>query len=112
MCLLAILTSVIALAQGNPVPLINNPLVPMTTAPGGSGLVLTVNGTGFVTGSEVRWNGSSLPTTFVSGSQLTASIPASSLAVPTTAWVTVTNPVPQTTSNIAFFHVSNPISPM
>jgi hypothetical protein len=112
MCFLAILTGGIALPQGNPVPLINNPLVPMTTAPGGSGLVLTVNGTGFVADSEVMWNGSSLPTTFVSGSQLTASIPASSLAVPTTAWVRVTSPVPQTTSNIAFFHVSNPISPM
>src|SRR5215467_12663414 len=37
----------------NPVPLINQPLVPETAAPGGPGFTLTVNGTGFVAGSVV-----------------------------------------------------------
>ena len=35
-------------AQTNPVPLINNPLVPASVAPGGPSFTLTVNGTGFV----------------------------------------------------------------
>src|SRR5438105_14977378 len=47
-----------ATTQTNPVPLINQPLVPDAIAPGGAGFTLTVNGTGFVSGSEVNWNGS------------------------------------------------------
>jgi hypothetical protein len=65
-----------ALAQ-NPVPLINQPLVPDTVAPGGAGFTLTVNGIGFVSGSKVNWNGTRLVTTFASGSRLTANVPAS-----------------------------------
>jgi hypothetical protein len=50
----------------NPVPLINQPLVPDAAKPGGTAFVLTVNGTGFVPGSPgsvVKWNGSPLATT-------------------------------------------------
>jgi hypothetical protein len=36
-----------------PVPLINQPLVPTSAQPGGSSFTLTVNGTGFVSGSVV-----------------------------------------------------------
>src|SRR5205085_4076949 len=43
-----------ATAQTNPVPLINQPLVPDAVAPGGPRFTLTVNGTGFVTGSVVN----------------------------------------------------------
>jgi hypothetical protein len=78
LCMALCAWSGIAQAE-NPVPLINQPLVPDTAAPGGSGFTLTVNGTGFVSGSLVNWNGSTLATTFVSGSQLTASVPASAL---------------------------------
>jgi hypothetical protein len=56
----------------NPVPLINDPLVPTSFAPGGPAFTLTVNGTGFVSASMVNWNGSLLTTHFVSGSQLEA----------------------------------------
>ena len=38
----------------NPVPLISQPLVPEAAAPGGTGFTLTVNGTGFVSGSVVH----------------------------------------------------------
>src|SRR6059058_4588347 len=69
----------------NPVPLINQPLVPDAVAPGGAGFTLTVNGTGFVSGSVVNWNGSVRATTFVSSSQLTASILASDIATASTA---------------------------
>src|SRR5438034_3196114 len=78
----------------NPVPLISQPLVPDAVAPGGAGFTLTVNGTGFVSGSLVNWNGSARTTTFVGSSQLTATILASDIAAASTASVTVVNPVP------------------
>src|SRR5207247_7168874 len=78
----------------NPVPLISQPLVPDAVAPGGAGFTLTVNGTGFVSGSVVNWNGSARATTFVSNSQLTATILASDIATASTASVTVINPSP------------------
>ena len=59
------------LPEPNPVPLISQPLVPDAVPPGGAGFTLTVNGTGFVSGSVVNWNGSARATTFVSNSQLT-----------------------------------------
>ena len=42
----------------NPVPLINLPLVPDVTKPDGAEFTLTVNGTGFIATSVVKWNGS------------------------------------------------------
>jgi len=96
-----------AFAAENPVPLINQPLAPDATAPGGKGFTLTVKGTGFVSGAVVNWNDSSLATTFVSHSQLTASVPASDIAAASTASVTVVNPSPGGgTSNVMFFEVT------
>ena len=96
---------------GNPVPYINQPLVPDAAAPGGSGFTLTVNGTGFVSGSVVDWNGSARTTTFVNGSQLTAAIAASDIATAVTAWVTVVNPAPGGgTSSVVFFPINSPTS--
>jgi dienelactone hydrolase len=103
--ILSLMVTGVALAQ-NPVPLINQPLVPDTVAPGGKGFRLTVNGTGFVSGSTVNWNGSALATSFVSGSQLKATVPASDIAKASTASVTVVNPSPGGgTSNEEFFQV-------
>src|ERR1017187_3492528 len=88
----------------NPVPFIDQPLVPDATAPGGAGFTLTVNGAGFVPASVVNWNGSPRATTFVSRSKLTATILASDIAKASTAAVTVVNPNPGGgTSNTQFF---------
>ena len=93
----------------NPVPLINQPLVPDAVAPGGAGFTLTVNGTGFVSGSVVNWNGSARATTFVSTSQLTATILASDIATASTASVMVLNPGSGGgISNVAFFEINTP----
>jgi hypothetical protein len=98
-------------AQNNPVPLINQPLVPDAVAPGGPAFTLTVNGTGFASGSVVNWNGSPHTTTFVSGSHLTAAITAGDIATADTASVTVVNPTPAGgTSNVAFLSITNPTS--
>jgi hypothetical protein len=62
------------------VPQINQPLVPEAATPGSSGFTLTVNGAGFVPKSTVRWNGKPLTTTFVSSTQLKATIASGLLA--------------------------------
>jgi VCBS repeat protein/FG-GAP repeat protein len=96
-------------ASVNPIPLINQPLVPDAVKPGGVGFTLTVNGTGFVSGAVVKWNGSPRTTTFVSGSRLTAAILATDIATAHTASVTVVNPTPGGgTSNEVFFDVTLP----
>src|SRR5450432_3462626 len=97
--------------QTNPVPLINQPLVPDATAPGGPDFILTVNGAGFVSGSIANWNGSARATTFVSTSQLTTIVLASDIASASTASVMVVNPGPGGgISNVVFLHVTNPTS--
>ena len=95
----------------NPVPLISQPLVPDAVAPGGPEFTLTVNGTGFVSGSVVNWNGGARATAFVSNSQLTASILASDIATASTGSLTVVNPSPGGgTSNVVFFPITSPTS--
>lgn len=91
----------------NPQPLLNQPLVPDTIAPGGAAFTLTVNGTGFVPGSVLNWNGSPRTTTFVNSSQLTAKILTADLATASTATITVVSPGPGGgTSNGVFFSVT------
>jgi len=91
--LLFLLTAGIAWAE-NPVPLINQPLLPDAAKPGGLGFTLTVNGTGFVPGAIVHWNGSARPTAFVSESQVKATIFSPDIAKAHTASVIVVNPAP------------------
>ena len=108
--LLILLFSLPALGE-NPVPFVNQPLVPEAAVPGGPSFTLTVNGTGFVPESVVNWNAAPLATAFVSGSQLTATVPAANLVNSGTASVTVSNPTPGGgVSNVVFFVVSNPTS--
>ncbi len=75
---------------------------PSSANAGGPGFTLTVNGSNFVSGSTVRWNGSNRTTAFVSASQLTASIPASDIASPGTATVVVANPGGSISNSLAF----------
>jgi hypothetical protein len=95
--------------QSNPVPFLNQPLLPAAITPGRPSFTLTANGTGFVSGATVNWNGSALVTTFVSASQLTANVPAADVATASTATVTVSNPVPGGgVSNVQYFEVTTP----
>jgi hypothetical protein len=94
--------------SSNPTPFLDQPVAPDAVAPGSASFTLTVNGTGFVSGSVVQWNGGSLPSQFVSPSQLTASVPASDIAVAGTALVTVSSPGPSgNVSNAELFSVTS-----
>jgi Galactose oxidase-like, Early set domain/IPT/TIG domain/Kelch motif len=86
--------SIVQLVAGAPVPppATLSGLLPSNAAAGALGFTLTVNGTGFVSGASVRWNGAARATTFVNSAQLTAEIPASDIAPAGTAQVTVVNP--------------------
>jgi hypothetical protein len=108
--LLGVLAICVSLsAQTNPVPFVNQLPVPESAAPGAAGFQLTVNGTGFVSGSVVNWNGSPRSTSFVSSSQLKASILSTDLATPETAHITVSSPAPGGgVSNIVTFEVTLP----
>jgi hypothetical protein len=77
---------------GNPVPFVNQPLVPTAVPPGNPDFTLKVNGTGFVSGAVVNFNRAPLATTFVNTEHLTATVPAAAVANAATATVTVANP--------------------
>ena len=82
-------------------PVINF-LVPANASAGGPDFTLTVNGSDFVSGAVVRWNGADRTTTFVNSGQLTASIAAGDIAAPGTATVTVANPGGATSPGVTF----------
>jgi hypothetical protein len=101
--LFAILVSTTLLAQSNPVPLVNQPLVPASAAPGSGGFLLTVSGTGFAPTAVLYWNGSERTTIINSSSSLQAIITSQDVARAGTASVTVVNPAPGGASNVVFF---------
>lgn len=92
----------------NPVPTVTT-TTPTSAAVGGQGFTLTVNGTNFVPGAAVQWNGNNRITTFVSTTQLTAQIPASDIATAGTATIRVVNPGPGGgASNTVNFTIASP----
>ena len=80
-------------ASSNPAPVITS-ISPTSVTAGSPQFTLTVNGTGFLATSSVNFNGKAESTTYVSGTQLTAVIPAADIATAATVPVTVTNPTP------------------
>jgi hypothetical protein len=79
----------------NPPPPTISSISPNTKTAGSSAFTLTVNGSDFVNGATVQWNGAARATTFLSSSHLTASIAASDVVGGSDivdALVTVQNP--------------------
>lgn len=72
-------------------------ITPTTIAAGSAGFTLTVNGTNFVSGTQILWNGVAQTTTVVSNTQMTASISASQIA--TAGTVTIRAMKPDTTTS-------------
>jgi YVTN family beta-propeller protein len=80
-------------AVATPTPVLTS-LAPNTAAAGGPAFTMTLDGSGFISTSVARWNGTDLPTTFVSATQLTAAVPAGDIQTVGTASVAVFNPDP------------------
>jgi 6-phosphogluconolactonase (cycloisomerase 2 family) len=91
----------------NPVPMIT--AISPTSAPAGSatGFALTINGKNFAAGTTISFGGTTPTPTFVSTTQLVASIPAAALASAGPVAVTVTNPTPGSTSNAVNFIITS-----
>ncbi len=98
--------------SGNPVPSVTS-LSPTGVTAGSGAFALTVNGTNFISTSTVNFGGAARATTFVSATQLMASILATDVATAGTPAVSVTNPTPGGgTSNSASFSVSAAPNPV
>ena len=90
----------------NPRPQITS-LSEWNTDAGGPGFVLSLFGSGFVPNSSVLWEGSPRTTTYVSGSELRASITAADIASEGEIQLTVSNPPPAGgTTFPSLFHVA------
>jgi len=86
-------TQTVQLVIDNPVPGIIS-LSPDTAVAGGPAFTLTVTGKNFVGTSVVKWKGSARATTFVSATELTATILATDIAKAGAFPVTVASPAP------------------
>ena len=94
---------------GNPIPFLNQPLVPTAVSPGNPGFTLKVSGTGFVSGATIDFNRTPLATAFVDTEHLTAMVPAAEVANAGTAAVTVVNlGAAGVQSNVIYFQVAAP----
>jgi hypothetical protein len=94
---------------GNPVPFLNQPLVPTAVSRGNPGFTLHVSGAGFRSSATINFNRTALATTFVDAEHLTAIVPAASIANAGTASVTVVNPAPGGgPSNVVYFQIAAP----
>ncbi len=94
-----------------------NPAVPLTMVNpasayvGGPAFTLTVTGNGFPTDAQVLWNGSPMPTTWVSATALTAAIPASAIATAGNVHVSVASSDLEPSADI-LFPVANSMATM
>lgn len=101
-----------AISVNNPLPSTTS-LSPITATSGDSGFTLTVNGSGFVNGSVIRWGGLDRTTTYVSPTRLTTSISAGDIANAETISVAVYNSLPGGgLSNTQIFTINQAPNPL
>jgi hypothetical protein len=99
--------------DSNPVPTITA-LAPSEVAAGVSEFTLTVTGTNFLSLSAIQWNGSQLPTEYLSSSELQAKVSASDVATAGSVSVNVSTPSPGggSSTTLPFTIVSNSPNPV
>ena len=100
----------LSISETTPPTLSISGLSPNSVMAGAPAFALTVSGSGFLSGATVLWNGSALTTSYTSGNQLSASVPANLIASPGAASVSVQNPG-GATSNTLTFTISQPGTP-
>lgn len=93
------LTSTPAVSNVLPVAIMNPPVPTITSlspnaGPIGTAASIALQGTGFTANTTVALNGVTIPSTYTSSGELTATIPASSLALPGNVSLTVSTPAP------------------
>ena len=89
------------LTVNNPTPDISQ-VSPVTTTAGGLTFTITLTGTNFVSGASLYWDTGAPLATFGSGTQVTASVPASYIDTPGAIVITVTNPSPSDNPSAPF----------
>ena len=92
-----------------PDPGINN-VSPTSIVAGTPSEPILINGQNFNSGAKVQWNGISIPTTYISSTQLQAQPTTAELATAGIVQLTVTNPSPGTISQTVTFNVTYPIN--
>jgi hypothetical protein len=104
------IASMILLSAGVLFAQVPNPTItglnPASVPAGSGGFTLTVTGANYVAtpapGSRVRWNGSFIPTTVISATQLQATVSASLVVSTGIALIDVVNPTGQTSNQVQF----------
>jgi len=92
----------------NPAPTLTS-LNPATATAGGAAFSLTVNGTGFVAGTVVKFNGADRVAAIVNATQLTIAVTADDIKNAGSAKISVFNPTPAGgTSNELTLPINNP----
>jgi hypothetical protein len=92
----------------NPVPAISK-VNPASALVGSSGTLRHVSGSGFLPSTVIAWNGTALAATFVSATELKATLPAADLTGSSASQITAQNPAPGGgPSAAATFSVNSP----
>lgn len=100
----------VSVNQDDPAPPTVVNLDPGSVAPGGGSFSLTVNGTNFISGSVVEWDGTALSTTFISESQLTAAVPAAMISSAGMTTISVVNPGGSASAGTIFQIQAGPVA--
>lgn len=89
------------------IPTLNN-VAPAALVAGTASSPIFVNGYNFMTGAKVQWNGVSIPTTYISPSQLQAQPTTAQFATAGIVELSVSNPSPGGVSSPVTFNVTYP----
>jgi hypothetical protein len=81
-------------------------LSPGLTLTGTGSFPLVVNGSGFVDGAEILWNGNPRSTRHISSTSLSVQIQRGDIAYPVDAWISVRNPDGSVSDSLPFSAVT------
>ena len=84
-----------------------NSAEPVSVVAGTNPGPIVLNGSNFMTGAKVQWNGTNVSTTYISTNQLQFQPTTAELATPSIVELTVTNPSPGTISAPIIFNVTS-----
>jgi trimeric autotransporter adhesin len=93
----------------SPEPLISN-TSPSSIVAGTASEAIIINGQNFMSGAKVQWNGTSIPTTYLSPTEVQIQPTTAELASAGIIQLTVTNPSPGTLSPLTTFNVTYPVN--